>query len=161
MTCKNAVRSRHSPQGRIALPLLRLNAIAFYLEKLKAPANLTSQHSSLGEKIFDQIGCALCHQPYLTTQNNIRFQPYTDMLLHDMGEGLEDNRPEFEASSRMWKTTPLWGIGAKLRAGIPFLHDGRARNLTEAILWHDGESKTAKQKFKQLDQTERQNLLKY
>ncbi|AWX15769.1 thiol oxidoreductase [Mergibacter septicus] len=161
IACKNAVRSRHSPQGRIDLPLLRLNAIAFYLEKLKAPANLTSQYSSLGEKIFDQIGCAQCHQPYLTTQNNIRFQPYTDMLLHDMGEGLEDNRPEFEASSRMWKTTPLWGIGAKLRAGIPFLHDGRARNLTEAILWHDGESKTAKQKFKQLDQTERQNLLKF
>lgn len=161
LACKNAIPSRNSPQGKLDLPLVRLNAIAFYLEKLKAPANLKPEQNQQGALLFEQIGCAQCHQPYLITKDNLRFQPYTDMLLHDMGEGLNDNRPEFEASGQMWRTTPLWGVGAKVRSGILLLHDGRARDLTEAILWHSGEAETSKKTFKQLSSEDRQHLLNF
>ena len=103
-----------------------------------------------GKELFYQIGCASCHKPKFMTgdapgQPHLSHQliyPYTDMLLHDMGEGLADDRPEGEASGNEWRTAPLWGIGltGTVNGHTLFLHDGRARNLTEAILWHGGEA---------------------
>ncbi|QLB13398.1 CxxC motif-containing protein (DUF1111 family) [Bisgaardia hudsonensis] len=160
--CLNATPSRNSPQGRLDLPLVRLNAIAFYLENIKSPANIKDNPKySKGKNIFENIGCAECHQPMQKTKDNIVFYPYTDMLLHDMGKELSDNRPEFEATPQDWRTAALWGIGAKVREGFLLLHDGRARNLTEAILWHSGESESSTEKFKQLSKEDRQALLEF
>jgi CxxC motif-containing protein (DUF1111 family) len=87
--------------------------------------------------------------------------PYTDLLLHDMGPELADNRPDFRATGREWRTQPLWGIGLTLvvNGHTNFLHDGRARNLEEAILWHGGEAEGARERFKQMPRADREALL--
>ena len=87
-------------------------------------------------------------------------RPYTDLLLHDMGDGLADNRPAFDATGREWRTPPLWGIGlvSKVNGHTYFLHDGRARNLLEAILWHGGEAEAARERFRRSSQAERDAL---
>ncbi|NNC27621.1 thiol oxidoreductase, partial [Salinisphaera sp. USBA-960] len=95
-----------------------------------------------------------------------RFQliwPYSDMLLHDMGEGLADNRPLANASGREWRTAPLWGIGlTELVSGQEsYLHDGRARTLEEAILWHGGEGQAARDGYAALDRADREALLRF
>ncbi|MBV7388276.1 hypothetical protein KRX11_06405 [Pasteurellaceae bacterium TAE3-ERU1] len=159
--CLNATPSRNSPQGRIDLPLLRLDAIAFYLKKLRAPANLPAGKHPKGEQLFAHIGCQECHTPSLQTADGLPFMPYTDMLLHEMGEGLSDNRPEFEAAASEWRTTALWGLNARLKAGILLLHDGRARNVTEAILWHGGQAQESVDHFKNLTPSDRQALLDF
>ena len=89
--------------------------------------------------------------------------PYSDLLLHDMGEGLADHRPEGEASGREWRTPPLWGIGLTevVNGHTQFLHDGRARNLLEAILWHGGEAEGAKQAVVSMSREERNALLRF
>jgi CxxC motif-containing protein (DUF1111 family) len=89
--------------------------------------------------------------------------PYTDMLLHDMGEGLADNRPEGAASGSEWRTPPLWGIGLTetVSGHTLFLHDGRARDVTEAILWHGGEGEAARDKFAALSKEDRETLLAF
>nr|WP_259343368.1 di-heme oxidoredictase family protein [Capnocytophaga canis] len=94
---------------------------------------------------------------------NQTFYPYTDMLLHDMGEDLADGRPDFLADGNEWKTRPLWGIGLQflVNGHTEFLHDGRAKNVTEAILWHGGEAKDTKEKFKQLSKKDREDLLEF
>lgn len=161
IACLQAAKSRNSPQGYLDLPLARLDAITFYLERMKAPMNLDPNKQSIGRKLFEQIGCTECHRPSLLTKDNMRFEPYTDLLLHDMGRELADNRPEYEANQQEWRTTPLWGVGAKQRAGILLLHDGRARNITEAILWHGGESQSATDQFKQLSEDDRKALLEF
>ncbi|MBE2894988.1 di-heme oxidoredictase family protein [Spirabiliibacterium falconis] len=159
--CLNATPSRNSPQGLLDLPLARLNAIAFYLTKLRSPANVSEGLHQKGEQLFQQIGCNECHTPVLETADHIRFMPYTDLLLHDMGEALSDNRPEFEASASEWRTTALWGLNARINAGIALLHDARARNVSEAILWHSGQGQASKEKFKQLNAADRQALLDF
>jgi CxxC motif-containing protein (DUF1111 family) len=89
--------------------------------------------------------------------------PFTDLLLHDMGEGLADGRPEFEASGSEWRTPPLWGIGLveTVNGHTNFLHDGRARSLEEAILWHGGEGAAARDAFKALTAEEREALIRF
>ncbi len=123
-----------------------------------------------GAAAFRSIGCASCHMPTLVTGPsdiavlaNQVIHPYTDLLLHDMGDGLADGRPDFEASGREWRTPPLWGVGLTEAVGgfTRFLHDGRARSLEEAILWHGGEAEAAKQVFIRLDQQQRANLLTF
>jgi CxxC motif-containing protein (DUF1111 family) len=88
-------------------------------------------------------------------------QPFTDLLLHDMGDGLADSRPDFAATGSEWRTPPLWGIGMieKVNGHTRFLHDGRARNLMEAVLWHGGEAENAKQAVLQLKAEERDALI--
>lgn len=145
----------------------------FYCLTLGVPAarNTTDPLMIEGRKIFVRIGCDKCHIPSFTTGEypdipqlaHQKIYPYTDMLLHDMGEGLADNRPDFAASGREWKTRPLWGIGL---TGITsghntFLHDGRARSLTEAILWHGGEAAPSQREFKKLSAADRSALLKF
>ena len=95
--------------------------------------------------------------------SNKTIRPFTDLLLHDMGPELADGRPDFKASGSDWRTPPLWGIGLskQVSASTSFLHDGRARNLTEAIVWHGGEAKSAKEKFVGLPKTQRQDLLAF
>ena len=96
-------------------------------------------------------------------QSNQIIRPYTDLLLHDMGDGLADHRPEFEASGSEWRTPPLWGIGMTetVSGHTHFLHDGRARNLLEAVLWHGGEAEQAKQYVLGLDHDQRNALLAF
>jgi CxxC motif-containing protein (DUF1111 family) len=155
------------------LPDSVLNGTAFYIKSLAVPArrNVTDAINLLGEQIFKQINCSGCHTPTMQTAvdvtfpqiSNQRIHPYTDLLLHDMGAGLADNRPDFLATGSEWKTPALWGIGLFERTnGTAFyLHDGRARTLQEAILWHGGEATNAKNKFIQLSTADRNALLNF
>lgn len=155
------------------LPDSTLNAVIFYIKTLAVPArrNVTDPTNIKGEEIFKQLACSSCHIPTLYTNvdvttpaiSNQRIHPYTDLLLHDMGEGLADNRPDFLATGSEWKTPALWGIGLFQKTnGVPFyLHDGRARTIEEAILWHDGEAAAAKNKFIKLNTIERNALIKF
>lgn len=150
-----------------------LNYVVYYVKTLAVPArrNVTDADVQTGATLFNQVNCSGCHRPTIQTGidltlpqiNNQRIHPYTDLLVHDMGDGLADNRPDFSAGGREWRTTPLWGIGLldKTNGTAYYLHDGRARSLEEAILWHDGEAKNAKQQFMQLTGTQRNQLLKF
>ncbi len=155
------------------LPDTTLNHVIFYVKTLAVPArrNVNDPQVQSGKSLFTQLNCSACHKPTVQTGidlsfkalSNQRIQPFTDMLLHDMGDDLADNRPDFLATGREWRTTPLWGIGLFARTnGIPFyLHDGRARSIEEAILWHGGEAQNAKQQFMELNKSERDQLLKF
>ncbi len=124
-----------------------------------------------GAKLFREARCAACHVPELHTGDFPRLpglahqiiRPYTDLLLHDMGEGLADHRPDFLASGREWRTPPLWGIGLaqKVNPKAGFLHDGRARTILEAILWHGGEGEFSARTVRDMSPAERRALLKF
>jgi CxxC motif-containing protein (DUF1111 family) len=125
-----------------------------------------------GQNAFVGLGCGACHTPSLVTSatapnlahRSERIWPYTDLLLHDMGEGLADRRPEGDATGFEWRTAPLWGIGlADAVAGghASYLHDGRAGTLTEAILWHGGEAVAARDGFAALPSTSRDALIAF
>lgn len=157
-----------APKGRsidkFDLPMQRLKAIAFYLKTLKTPIPKETEEFKEGKEIFNQIGCVNCHKDSFITSNGIKIAPYSDMLLHDMGEELSDGRVEFKASPREWRTTPLWGIGLyeKTLGNTPnYLHDGRASSLIEAILWHGGEAKSTKDNFINLTKEKRDKLIKF
>ncbi|MEM9622539.1 MAG: di-heme oxidoredictase family protein [Pseudomonadota bacterium] len=104
-----------------------------------------------GRTLFNDVGCAGCHTPNHQTRYG-EIWPYTDLLLHDMGEGLADHRPEGEANGREWRTAPLWGLGTQktVSGHTELLHDGRAKNLVEAVLWHGGEAAPVRERFLQL-----------
>ena len=149
-----------------------LDQVVFYCKTLGVPAprDLEGESVIKGAGIFESIGCAACHVPSMTTGNNTiaaisnqKIFAYTDMLLHDMGDALADNRPDFLADGNEWKTRPLWGIGLTkvVNGHTDFLHDGRAKNITEAILWHGGEGMASKNKFKELSSGDREVLLKF
>lgn len=149
-----------------------LSLVLFYTRNLAVPArrNVEAPQVLAGKTLFHQAGCQSCHVPTFTTGEaaepelaNQVIRPYTDLLLHDMGAGLADNRPEFEASGSEWRTPPLWGLGMTeaVSGHTQFLHDGRARNLLEAILWHGGEAERAKQVVLGFDQDERSALLAF
>lgn len=150
-----------------------LKFIEFYSQHLAVPIrrNTDDLQVKKGQEIFDNIGCASCHTPSVKTAireglpslSEQTIHPYTDMLLHDMGEGLADGRPEFLATGQEWRTPPLWGIGYTQEVSNHryFLHDGRARNLMEAILWHGGEAKLTQQKVLQLNKKDRDALIAF
>ena len=150
-----------------------LEDVTFYSLTLGVPAGRNFDDLSVikGRNLFEKINCTSCHVSSFITGSlegipevsNQKIYPYTDMLLHDMGEGLADNRPEYDANGREWKTRPLWGLGLTgVTSGhTSLLHDGRARNITEAILWHGGEAKISKNKFKALSKSDRDALLKF
>jgi CxxC motif-containing protein (DUF1111 family) len=150
-----------------------LNDVTYYVKTLGVPArrNLTDSDAIQGERLFTQINCSGCHRSTVQTGvditfpqiSNQRIHPYTDLLLHDMGPGLADNRPDYLASGTQWRTSPLWGIGLlPLTNGVPYyLHDGRARSLEEAILWHGGEATNAKNAFMLLGALDRAKVLKF
>ena len=147
--------------------------VAFYTQTLGVPArrSLNDPGTGRGEVLFNAIGCAGCHAPTLRTGSlrgvpevsNQIIHPYTDLLLHDMGPGLADNRPDFLASGSEWRTPPLWGIGLVqvVNGHTNFLHDGRARSLLEAVLWHGGEAKQARERVRQLSRSDREALIAF
>ncbi len=146
---------------------------AFYVQTLAVPArrNLDDPQVQRGEDLFHEAQCTGCHIPTIRTGvlagvpevSNQTIHPYTDLLLHDMGDGLADGRPDFVATGREWRTPPLWGIGLtrRVQGHTFFLHDGRARNLTEAILWHGGEAEAAREAFRLMPVDEREALLSF
>lgn len=150
-----------------------LDLVTFYSRNLGVPArrNVDDPQVLRGKQVFYQTGCTSCHTPSFVTQRlkdrpEQSFQliwPYTDMLLHDMGPGLADNRPEARATGSEWRTPPLWGIGLtqQVSGHSYFLHDGRARSLLEAVLWHGGEASVQRDTVIALSKSERDALIAY
>lgn len=147
--------------------------VVFYLRTLKAPErrNPTNDQVLAGEALFSSIGCGNCHIPQWTTPvsdiaalSEKTFYPYTDLLLHDMGTGLNDGYTEGEALPEEWRTPPLWGLGLSktTQGGSYFLmHDGRARSISEAILLHGGEGQTSRDSYNNLNEVEKKALIKF
>ena len=150
----------------------KLDRVTFYTRTLAVPARRRVKDDQVvrGEQLFRSAGCAACHTPTLETGDSDvdalahqTIHPYTDLLLHDMGAGLADGRPDFDASGSEWRTAPLWGLGLvkTVNKHTRFLHDGRARNVSEAILWHGGEGEKAKGNFRTMPSIDRKALLAY
>jgi CxxC motif-containing protein (DUF1111 family) len=150
-----------------------LDNVAFYTSALAVPARRDWDEPEVlqGEELFEEIGCAHCHQPEQRTGEDVldpafanqRIFPYTDLLLHDMGEDLSDGREDYAAEGRHWRTPPLWGIGLleEVNGHLFLLHDGRARGFAEAILWHGGEAQSAREAFRRLSSTDRAALVRF
>lgn len=150
-----------------------LHAVTFYMQTLAVPARRDADDATVkqGKILFKAAGCNSCHVSMFKTDVNVAFKaisnqtifPYTDLLLHDMGAGLADNRPDYLANGQEWKTPPLWGIGLTkvVNGHSNFLHDGRARTFTEAIMWHGGEAAKSANKFASFTAEERKALLKF
>ncbi|PMJ92771.1 di-heme oxidoredictase family protein [Vibrio sp. 10N.261.55.A7] len=150
-----------------------LDFVEFYSQHLAVPIrrNVNDPQVQLGQELFANAGCESCHRTNVKTAkldqlpalSEQLIHPYTDLLLHDMGEGLADHRPEYLANGREWRTAPLWGIGytEEVNGHTFFLHDGRARNLMEAVLWHGGEAENAKQNVLSLNKSERDALIAF
>ncbi len=166
-SCQQAIAG-----GEPEMSDMQLNKLEFYSQTLAPPArrNVNDATVKLGAQLFTQHQCATCHTPSFRTGphniaqlSNQTIQPFTDLLLHDMGEDLADHRPDYEADGREWRTPPLWGIGLvkTVNRHTNFLHDGRARNLEEAILWHGGEAENSKQAFKNMSKRERKALITF
>jgi CxxC motif-containing protein (DUF1111 family) len=153
--------------------LQTVNNVVFYLKTLKVPAqrNVNDPGVLAGATIFNQINCSGCHKPNLQTGfspieglSNKTFHPYTDLLLHDMGNGLNDGYTEGSATTAEWRTPALWGLGLSKNAqgGRYFLlHDGRAASISEAILLHGGEATNSRNKYNALTESDKQQLLKF
>lgn len=149
-----------------------LDDLTFYMESVAVPARRRIDDPAVirGEVLFESSGCSACHTPRVTTGDHANpivarqtIQPFTDLLLHDMGEGLADGKPDFLASGREWRTPPLWGLGLiETVSGHEFLlHDGRARGIAEAILWHGGEAEASRERFRNLPASDRADLLTF
>jgi CxxC motif-containing protein (DUF1111 family) len=143
--------------------------LTLYTATLAVPAQRNNVDPQ-GAVFFRQMGCAACHFPTLKSGPssipevaNQTFHPYTDLLLHDMGERLSDHRPDFAATGNEWRTPPLWGLGLvpKVNGHNTLLHDGRARGFAEAILWHGGEAETSKEAFRNAPKSQREALIAF
>lgn len=150
----------------------KLDQVTFYARTLAVPARRAVADRSVdaGQARFAEIGCASCHTPEQRTGpsevealDDQVIRPYTDLLLHDLGAGLADDRPDGTATGREWRTPPLWGIGLveTVNRHTRFLHDGRARSLEEAVLWHGGEAEPARERFEALTARQRDDLLTF
>lgn len=147
--------------------------VVLYASSLSVPAqrNWDDEQVLRGKALFQNAGCSHCHidtvttgiHPTIPALSQQTIHPYTDLLLHDMGAALADGRPDFQASGQEWRTPPLWGIGLfeTVNGHTYYLHDGRARNLMEAILWHGGEAEAAKEKVRLLSEADRNALLTF
>lgn len=172
IACKQAPNG-NGPDGEPEVSDNILRLVLFYTRNLAVPARRGVNDAQVlaGKNLFFQAGCQSCHTPKYTTAANAAepelanqvIRPYSDLLLHDMGEGLADNRTEFQASGRDWRTPPLWGIGLTqaVSGHTQFLHDGRARNLLEAVLWHGGEARAAQQQVLSFNAEQRAALLAF
>jgi len=150
-----------------------INSVIFYVRTLAVPARRKIDDPAVvrGKEIFEAAKCASCHIPTMRTKTDVRFpeasnqliHPYTDLLLHDMGAGLTDNRPTYQATGTEWRTPPLWGIGLTqlVNGHNYFLHDGRARSLLEAVMWHGGEAQQSVNYVKALSQSDREALVAF
>ncbi|MES2887515.1 MAG: di-heme oxidoredictase family protein [Pseudomonadota bacterium] len=154
-----------------------LNDVVFYQSVLAPPARRNARDPQVldGQRLFAQAQCTACHRPSYPTGdapfpelsspalNNQTIWPYTDLLLHDMGDALADHRPDFQANGRQWKTPPLWGIGLfkDVNGHTRLLHDGRANGVLEAILWHGGEAQASQREVLKMNRAERDALVKF
>lgn len=151
-----------------------LDLVTFYARNLAVPGRADAGEAEVlrGKAAFYGAGCPACHVPKFVTarlegEPERSFQliwPYSDLLLHDMGPGLADNRPEGRATGQEWRTPPLWGLGSTAAVGggkATYLHDGRARDLSEAILWHGGEASAARDAFAAMPAPDRQALITF
>jgi CxxC motif-containing protein (DUF1111 family) len=170
--CQNAIHGDGDDRGT-EIDAEGMDLVTFYSRNLAVPARRGADDAQVlrGKEVFYNTGCIACHTPSFVTHRLIdqpeqSFQliwPYTDMLLHDMGEGLADNRPEARATGHEWRTPPLWGIGLteQVSGHTYFLHDGRARSLLEAVLWHGGEAQTQRDAVVNMTTADRDALLKF
>jgi CxxC motif-containing protein (DUF1111 family) len=159
--CRAAIAGRSAPE----LSDLQLSAVTLYIEALAPPSRRVADtpEARAGEALFRSAGCASCHRESLPLDDGTTIAPYTDLALHDLGDGLSDGREDFAAGPRDWRTAPLWGLGlaGKNGDGANYLHDGRARNLVEAILWHGGEAQHASDLFRAMSRAERDALIHF
>jgi CxxC motif-containing protein (DUF1111 family) len=161
------------PGAHPNVPDATLDKIVFYISTLAVPERRGADAPAArrGELLFRAIGCAACHRPTATTGpypaisflGGQTIHPFTDLLLHDMGEGLADTLAEGTLPGRFWRTAPLWGVGVvPIASGHRnYLHDGRARGLAEAILWHGGEAARARERFRTLPKPDRDALIAF
>ena len=172
ITATQTAAAKAPTGGRPELSDDDLTTLTFYTSVLGVPARRNASDPVVlqGEKLFTQAGCAKCHTPthqtgdyHIAALAHQTIHPYTDLLLHDMGDELADGRPDFEADGRQWRTPPLWGIGLFhiVNGHTRYLHDGRARTLLEAIMWHGGESETSKENVRKMSKTQREALIRF
>ena len=171
--CQTAPHGGDSARDGLEVDDQGLDLVTFYSQNLAVPARRDSDDPTIlrGKQIFYDTGCIACHTPKFVThrlsdQPEQSFQlvwPYSDFLLHDMGPGLADNRPEARATGSEWRTPPLWGVGLteQVSGHTNFLHDGRARSLLEAILWHGGEAQPHRDQVVQMPPADRAALISF
>jgi CxxC motif-containing protein (DUF1111 family) len=159
--------------GHPELGLSHLNSLLLFLRAAAPPARRDIDDPGVrqGERLFREAACSVCHIPEIRTGNydvlpaasNRVIQPYTDLLLHEMGDALADGRPDYLASGSEWRTAPLWGLGLRqlVSGQTGLLHDGRARDVAEAILWHGGEAEWSRERYLRMSQAERALLMKF
>jgi CxxC motif-containing protein (DUF1111 family) len=167
-TCKEMMFA-----GNPEITAHRLTAVESYLRTLGVPASRSADDMQVvrGAQLFDAARCGVCHVPQLQTGEfpaapllaNQTIRPYTDLLLHDMGDSLSDRRPDYRAGGSEWRTPPLWGLGLseKVNGHGALLHDGRAQNAAEAILWHGGEAAVSRDAYRTMPKTDRDALLAF
>ena len=170
--CSQLFNGNNSGEN-VEVPDKQFGRIALYMAAISVPKRRNYKEEAVlkGKKHFKDLKCVSCHVNNFTTGsnetlsqiNNIQIKPFSDFLLHDMGDELADNRSDFLANGNEWRTQPLWGLGLieTVNKHTFLLHDGRARNIEEAILWHGGEAENSKENFKKLTKTEREELLQY
>ncbi len=171
--CESLAHGEQERLGKGEAPDEVVDLITFYTRNLALPARRDVDDPEVlkGKELFYNSGCQGCHVPKHVTardaaQKELQFQliwPYTDLLLHDMGEDLADNAAEAEANGREWRTAPLWGIGLAqtVNPNTSFLHDGRARTLLDAVLWHGGEAQASLDSVLDMNQDERSALVSF
>ena len=167
------VCARHLPGNVPELGTNEIDTLELWLRGLAVPARRSVNDAAVqrGAALFSMAQCAACHVPEMKAGKSAAlpqlsgqvFHAYTDLLLHDMGEELADGRPDFQAGARDWRTPALWGLGLSqtVSGSTALLHDGRARNVTEAILWHGGEAAAARETFRNMTRPEREALVKF
>jgi CxxC motif-containing protein (DUF1111 family) len=172
-TCNRIINGNTKEHGNVELSEELLVLTTNFNRDLAPVKRRNSSNSEVkkGRDLFYQTGCNQCHQPRFKTQKSEQaahlseqiIWPYTDLLLHDMGPDLADGRPDFLATGNEWRTAPLWGVGLlqQINGSQVLLHDGRARSIEEAVLWHGGEASNTKNRFIQLVKIEREALIKF
>ncbi|SEQ91303.1 di-heme oxidoredictase family protein [Thalassovita taeanensis] len=171
--CRRAAHGADGGEANTEIDQQGLDLVTFYSRNLAVPARRDPEDPTVlhGKQVFYDTGCVSCHTPKFVThrlegtvaQSFQLIWPYTDLLLHDMGEGLADHRPEARATGTEWRTPPLWGIGMTetVSGHSYFLHDGRARSLLEAILWHGGEAEPMRDTVRDMPKSDRDALIRY
>jgi CxxC motif-containing protein (DUF1111 family) len=160
------------PDGMSDVSSVQLDQTVFFVQTLAVPAGAPRDaKAGRGRQLFEGFGCASCHLPTVVTGDaypishlrGVTIHPYTDLLLHDVGDDLSDGRRDFEAAGEEWRTPPLWGLGLTMLVApeATFLHDGRARTVAEAILWHGGEARAAREAFRRAEKRDRDALVAF
>lgn len=170
MGLTNTLFNNEDGEPEVSAEILRVMTIYQELANVPAARDQSNPEVIAGKNLFQAIGCNDCHVMTFVTESdnpaldNQTIHPFTDLLLHDMGDDLADTRAEFSASGREWRTTPLWGLGnfeSVTSRRIQYLHDGRAQTVEQAILWHGGEAEASKQQFMHLSKAERDQLITF